>query len=1098
MPIHDGLDEAAQKIRSLMKCLSKTDRAYQNQVLALIRECRKLQLEYQKLKSFEALLRLLAKVAEAVETIASADNLSTVLVREDYDTLYSTDASSKWASFFEAFKRAQQLDESSGKRLIRIKTKRKAASTEWPMDKTKTADIDFILLKSAKKYSIPSQFKSHVSTIKLMLDTVKLKFHPDSTFEEAIWCFTRKEHLNISLDDNVQFYNQSPERIITELRPAEKLQERRNYYVLLDGKTRIFVTYGSTRVYGNVYKVNDGKQVVFKEYNGTLLNSDIIRQSFAHSNTAFVLGADESSTELSNWELLLDTLLQQCESDAANVRSVRVQLAQPEMPWYEYSSASSETIVSDGSHCLSSEITMPTVQFPNPEPHLVPSLPRSSGLSPTYSLDANNEHSAKKKSAKVPELSIHPPEATIVRQPSTHDTSSDEDHLFVPNLPGSLDPTPTSPSARGWSWPFGGFVQNMRKYYESLNNILRIALNVEFRSNLFLGCIVECIKSMPSRDSNLSTELDIKYELPSLVKSLQEGWINTLTSSAVVSALFAGIQSQLLGSVSGVTGDSKVVNALLFFFWITFFLSISATISSLILTDEFSDISIRASRRQTLDGGGKRADLKIDAYYGGATGLLSMFNGDRRDWTYVMWHWLISTVFGCFAFVAQLALPCPSALQHLTKTSSFTTIHSTPKYYTSEATSYRSIQTQTPSTISYTMASRKNTGFTIGSHSTVADYNLPGTVKALQDGWSATFRTSAIVAALFAGVESVLIGFVKNAIQDEVGSSSRCGQALLAFTYLAFFLNLSAAMSSLLLTDEIGSIALRAARTVAEEQHTLDIDVYDERTSKLISRFNGGRRSWRWVMWHLAKEPAMTEVGKLSTDVNYKLPETVQALRDGWMLTFQSAAVVSALLASIESQLLGTVSDAVHGDGGIGQSTHSGRALLVITYLALFLSISATMSSLVLTQELSVVAVRSARQTAAGCESLKHDIYDESISQLLARFNGGRRSWQWVLGHCESYNIVSESSVSSSNAQGMVALVASYITLVIQLVLYVWCTEQSPVVAAVIFFGIISSLPLFTLFPWGSLLLISMQSTKGDSENGTSASSTTRGNTTMS
>lgn len=93
---------------------------------------------------------------------------------------------------------------------------------------------------------------------------------------------------------------------------------------------------------------------------------------------------------------------------------------------------------------------------------------------------------------------------------------------------------------------------------------------------------------------------------------------------------------------------------------------------------------------------------------------------------------------------------------------------------------------------------------------------------------------------------------------------------------------------------------------------------------------------------------------------------------------------------------------AVHGSPGIGASTHQGRALLIITYITLLLSISATMSSLILTQELSTVALRSARVAANERERHKLELskYDEGVGDLLTRFNGNRRSWRWVMWHC--------------------------------------------------------------------------------------------------
>lgn len=110
-------------------------------------------------------------------------------------------------------------------------------------------------------------------------------------------------------------------------------------------------------------------------------------------------------------------------------------------------------------------------------------------------------------------------------------------------------------------------------------------------------------------------------------------------------------------------------------------------------------------------------------------------------------------------------------------------------------------------------------------------------------------------AALFAVIESQLLVFIKDAIRNNIGEDTSSGQALLAFTYLALFLSLGATMSSLLLTDELGSVTLRASRCSASGEDTLRHSIYDEGSSKLLTRFNGGRQSWRWVMWHCASPP---------------------------------------------------------------------------------------------------------------------------------------------------------------------------------------------------------------------------------------------------
>ncbi|KZV65758.1 hypothetical protein PENSPDRAFT_756218, partial [Peniophora sp. CONT] len=95
-------------------------------------------------------------------------------------------------------------------------------------------------------------------------------------------------------------------------------------------------------------------------------------------------------------------------------------------------------------------------------------------------------------------------------------------------------------------------------------------------------------------------------------------------------------------------------------------------------------------------------------------------------------------------------------------------------------------------------------------------------------------------------------------------------------------------------------------------------------------------------------------------DVEYGLPPAVESLRQGWVTTLQSGAVVSGLLAAVEAQLLVFYkAPGTFVNPGPHSSTQS--AIMILTYVALICSISATMSSLLLTDEFGEMSTRSAR-----------------------------------------------------------------------------------------------------------------------------------------
>ena len=98
-------------------------------------------------------------------------------------------------------------------------------------------------------------------------------------------------------------------------------------------------------------------------------------------------------------------------------------------------------------------------------------------------------------------------------------------------------------------------------------------------------------------------------------------------------------------------------------------------------------------------------------------------------------------------------------------------------------------------------------------------------------------------------------------------------------------------------------------------------------------------------------------------------------------------------MAAIESQLLSTF----RSDG----DSVASQALDVLAYIVLLSAISSTMTSMVLTQEFSVIGLRSARQPS----SPVHDgmaVFDGSGAALVSRFNGKRTVWQYLVWYCKS------------------------------------------------------------------------------------------------
>ncbi len=138
-----------------------------------------------------------------------------------------------------------------------------------------------------------------------------------------------------------------------------------------------------------------------------------------------------------------------------------------------------------------------------------------------------------------------------------------------------------------------------------------------------------------------------------------------------------------------------------------------------------------------------------------------------------------------------------------------------------------------------------------------------------------------------------------------------------------------------------------------------------------------------------------------------------------------------------------------------------GQALLALTYVTLFLSVSATMTSLILTDEFGELHLRASRQKF---DLERAEVFDEPSETLLSRFNGNS-SWRWVMWHC-TYSPFPWVSPVPLNVRltGLFTLITGYICFVIQIVLYVWLAEETAIKVPVLLIAIITTIPILDLF----------------------------------
>jgi hypothetical protein len=149
----------------------------------------------------------------------------------------------------------------------------------------------------------------------------------------------------------------------------------------------------------------------------------------------------------------------------------------------------------------------------------------------------------------------------------------------------------------------------------------------------------------------------------------------------------------------------------------------------------------------------------------------------------------------------------------------------------------------------------------------------------------------------------------------------------------------------------------------------------------------------------------------------------------------------------------------------LDRESPGGQALLVLTYLAFFFSISATFSSLLLTDELGEIHVR-ASQRASMLDPLDNMAIHEDTGDLLKRY-GARRTWKPVMWHC-TYSFLHSCQAASLEIafSGFLTLLFSYLCLVGQLLAYVWMIESKPVGIAMSCVAGFSLLPLISVLPF--------------------------------
>ncbi|KAH9961822.1 hypothetical protein BC827DRAFT_261802 [Russula dissimulans] len=172
-----------------------------------------------------------------------------------------------------------------------------------------------------------------------------------------------------------------------------------------------------------------------------------------------------------------------------------------------------------------------------------------------------------------------------------------------------------------------------------------------------------------------------------------------------------------------------------------------------------------------------------------------------------------------------------------------------------------------------------------------------------------------------------------------------------------------------------------------------------------------------------------------------ELPSTIKALNDGWLATYQISTVVAALFLVVEVQLLSFIKDDSNYESR-DLNKSAKHALLIFTYSALFFCLSATISGLILTDEFGELPVRASRRK----DPIQQGTFDSGALDLLQNY-GAKRSWIWVMWHW------------------LFSLIAAAISLISQVLLYIWLEESDSVRITLTFITLFAAMPLLHLVP---------------------------------
>ncbi|PBK84728.1 hypothetical protein ARMGADRAFT_602903 [Armillaria gallica] len=180
----------------------------------------------------------------------------------------------------------------------------------------------------------------------------------------------------------------------------------------------------------------------------------------------------------------------------------------------------------------------------------------------------------------------------------------------------------------------------------------------------------------------------------------------------------------------------------------------------------------------------------------------------------------------------------------------------------------------------------------------------------------------------------------------------------------------------------------------------------------------------------------MTDNGR---DLNHELPPLVENVREGWQETSSGSAVVTSLLAAVATGLLSLINDVVNnGDFKQQANPHALTFLYVASFGAIILSASATVTSLFLIDKLGDLPALASDLDKPREGKLASDI------DILVYYGLGD-TWTLALWHW------------------IISLVLGIWCLFLQVIVFVYMTQTTPVIVVATIATIFAVLPMVYL-----------------------------------